>query len=173
MLQFREATKNDINTIAILHAESWRKYYRGIWSDEFLDKDVYENRLNTWDNRLKFPTGNQYVLLAENDNTLCGFACIYVDDDPRFGTLLDNLHVITNSQGSGIGTQLIKSVAKKVHDYKPGSGFYLWALEENYKARKFYENLGAKNHETVLEKNPDGRFTNSCRYAWASVSDLI
>src|SRR5258706_4959299 len=105
MLQFREATKNDINSIAMLHAESWQKFYRGIWSDEFLDKDVYENRLNTWDSRLKFPPGNQYILLAENDNSLCGFACIYIDDDPRFGTLLDNLHVITGSQGSGIGTQ--------------------------------------------------------------------
>jgi GNAT superfamily N-acetyltransferase len=173
MLRYREANSNDIERIARLHADSWSKHYRGILSDDFLDNHVYDERLGVWDKRLKFPNENQYVLLAEKDGALCGLACIYLDDDPQFGTLLDNLHVVRGSQGAGIGTELIRLVAQKSHDHNPGSGFYLWALEENYKARKFYENLGAKNYETVLEKNPDDSFTNSCRYVWTSVTELI
>ena len=52
MLQFREATIHDGNSIALLHAESWRKYYRGIWSAVFLDNDAYKNRKDRKSTRL-------------------------------------------------------------------------------------------------------------------------
>ena len=173
MLQFREATINDGNSIALLHAESWRKYYRGIWSAVFLDNDAYKNRMDIWQQRLNHPQQNQYILLAEKDEELCGFACIYINDDPVFGTLLDNLHVSVQAQGLGIGTQLMRRMAKKINDYKPGSNFYLWVLEENYHARKFYEHLNGENHELLRMKQQDGGFSNTCRYVWKSVNDLI
>jgi ribosomal protein S18 acetylase RimI-like enzyme len=173
MVQFREATINDINSIALLHAESWRKHYRGIWSDNFLDNDVYKERMDVWQQRLSKPEQNQYVLLAEKECELCGFACIYSDDDTLFGTLLDNLHVSGKEQGLGIGTQLMKQVAKKINARQQTTNFYLWVLEENYPAREFYERLGGKNYETISMEDPDGGFSNTCRYIWTNASDLI
>ena len=40
MLQFRFGDRRDANAIAALHADSWRRHYRGAYSDAFLDGDV-------------------------------------------------------------------------------------------------------------------------------------
>lgn len=172
MIQFREATVSDITSIALLHAESWRKHYRGIWKDTFLDNYAQQERMDTWQQRLSEPKENQYILLAEKDDGLCGFACIYLNDDPVFGTLVDNLHVLSGAQDLGIGTQLMRMMGEKINDYKYGSNFYLWVLKDNHNARKFYEHLGGKNFETVSKQDPDGGFSNTCRYIWKSVIDL-
>jgi ribosomal protein S18 acetylase RimI-like enzyme len=172
MLQFREAAMEDAKSIAEFHAASWRKYYRGIWPDAFLDNDAYNNRLKVWQQRLTTPASNQYILLAEKDKLLCGFACIYLNDDAVFGTLLDNLHVSEKVQGLGIGKALMKMAAAKMDEFKPGDKFYLWVLEENHQARKFYEHLGGKNFETLFKEYPEGTFTNTCRYVWASTFDI-
>lgn len=40
-LVFRPARATDSEAIAVLHADSWRRHYRGAYSDAFLDGDVY------------------------------------------------------------------------------------------------------------------------------------
>jgi len=37
---FRPARASDSEAIAALHADSWRRHYRGAYSDAFLDGDV-------------------------------------------------------------------------------------------------------------------------------------
>jgi hypothetical protein len=44
-MTYREATANDAEKIAALHARYWQIHYRGILSDAFLDGEVEENRL--------------------------------------------------------------------------------------------------------------------------------
>jgi len=122
--------------------------------------------MDVWERRLNYPKTNQYVLLAEKNNELLGFVCIYINDDPAFGTLVDNLHVAAEAQGMGIGKQLIDKAREKITDHGSGSHFYLWVLEENYAARKFYEHLGGKHYEVVIEKEADGDFHAACRYVW-------
>src|SRR6188768_3459087 len=41
----RPATAGDAGQIAALHADSWRRHYRGAYSDAFLDGDVLTDRL--------------------------------------------------------------------------------------------------------------------------------
>jgi GNAT superfamily N-acetyltransferase len=102
-----------------------------------------------------------------------GFACIYINDDPVFGTLLDNLHVTSSIQKSGIGTMLMKEAARRSYQKDEHSKFYLWVLELNANARRFYENLGATNYETVDKTNLDSSVSKACRYTWDSCLKLI
>ncbi|SFD97064.1 GNAT family N-acetyltransferase [Spirosoma endophyticum] len=173
MITYREATSNDAEQIARLHSLSWQQNYRGIWRDEFLNGPVPENRQHVWQERLMQPTPNQYIIVAESEGTIYGFACIHVDKDPIWGTLLDNLHVHAKQKGKGIGTFLIKSAARWTYHKNPKSGFYLWVLPQNSNARTFYENLGATNAELVSQKCPDGGFYPSYRYVWPDVLKLI
>ena len=39
-LRFRSAEAGDAAAVAGLHADSWRRHYRGAFSDAFLDGDV-------------------------------------------------------------------------------------------------------------------------------------
>ncbi len=173
MIIYREATKADTEKIARLHAQSWQKHYRGILSDEFLNNTVYTDRLQVWQSRLENPAGNQYILLAEDDNKLCGLACVFASHDPVWGALLDNLHVLSGYNGRGIGSQLLKSAARWAYTRNSQAYFYLWVYEKNLTARKFYEGLGALNQETIVTENPGGGTALICRYVWTNVPELI
>jgi ribosomal protein S18 acetylase RimI-like enzyme len=173
MIELKDACLEDYKAIAKLHADSWKKYYRGMYSDEFLDNDVHQNRLDVWRERLSTPALNQQVIIASDEGNISGFACIYINDDPVFGTLLDNLHVTSAIQRSGIGTMLIKEAARRSYEKDAHSKFYLWVLQLNTNARRFYENLGATNHETVNKRNLDGSVSKACRYTWDSCLKLL
>jgi hypothetical protein len=62
----RVARATDAEAIAHLHAESWRRTYRGMMSDEFLDGRALENRRRVWRQRLQTLGGSQYVCVAED-----------------------------------------------------------------------------------------------------------
>src|SRR5438105_4028095 len=114
MIELRDAHFSDYVAIAKLHAESWRNNYRGIFSDNFLDNEVEQGRLNAWHQKLQLPAFNQLVTMATLNNNIVGFSCLYLNDDPVFGSLLENLHISMSAQKSGIGTLLIKNCAKHI-----------------------------------------------------------
>lgn len=172
-MTYREATANDAEKIAALHARSWQLHYWGILSDAFLDNEVEKNRLEVWKSRLGYPAENQYVLLAEDGGVLYGFACVLANDDLVWGTLLDNLHVRASQKGQGIGTRLLKSAAHWAYQGSPSTNFHLWVYENNRNARKFYEGLGAVNQEMVSTENIGGGVANLCRYVWTDLRALI
>jgi hypothetical protein len=45
---YRPANASDATSVAHLHAVSWRRNYRGAYSDDFLDGDVLADRLSIW-----------------------------------------------------------------------------------------------------------------------------
>jgi GNAT superfamily N-acetyltransferase len=171
-MKLRAADAEDIDAIARLHAESWRTAYRGQYRDAFLDGPVYDDRLGVWRERLTSPAPNQHTVVAE-DGALAGFACAFGDDDARWGTLLDNIHVDPDRKRGGIGTLLIREIARWADRAYPAAGFYLWVLEANAPARRFYERLGARNAEQVPAKPAGGGTVSSLRYVWPSPAALL
>src|SRR3954468_6152333 len=91
-VRLRAAGPPDAGRIAELHADSWRRHYRGAYSDSFLDGDVVADRRSVWTGRLAAPAGSETVV-AEQDGGLLAFLHVVLDDDPRWGSLIDNLHV--------------------------------------------------------------------------------
>ena len=172
MIIYREATKDDIEKIASLHAKSWQRHYRGVLLDEFLDNHVYNDRLKVWNERLTNPQMNQYILVAEDDSILCGLACVFTNYDPIWGALLDNLHVVSEYKGRGIGAKLLKSAAKWAYIRNPDTYFYLWVYEKNVAARRFYESMGGVNQELASTENPGGGHAQICRYVWKDLQQL-
>ena len=133
----RIATSDDAPVIAGIHANSWRRHYRGMYSDAYLDGDLDAERLAAWTERLA--RDERYVtLVAEVDGVPVGFAHVGLDGDPEWGAHVDNLHVVHSAQGRGIGSLLLDRVAKIVMERRPGSGIFLWVLEQNEAARDFY-----------------------------------
>jgi GNAT superfamily N-acetyltransferase len=171
-MDYREATPEDARAIALLHAESWRRHYRGAYRDEFLDGDVAQDRLDTWRERFSPPAHNQFVVLAEEERRLVGFACAYGREDGEWGTLLDNLHVVPEAQGRGTGARLVTRVAEWCRANYPECGLYLWVLEENDKAQRFYARMGARDCGAAQFVPPGGGQIDSRRYAWTSLDDI-
>ena len=171
-VEYRLATPSDAEPIARLHADSWRRAYRGMYSDEFLDGDLVGERLSVWKPRLDHPPANQYVCLAERDGSLAGFICGYADEDPKWGSLIDNLHVFIDFRRAGIASELMGRAADWFAANAGSPAVYLWVIEQNAGARRFYETLGATNAETVSLTLQSGNPGRTCRYVWPDASAL-
>jgi GNAT superfamily N-acetyltransferase len=166
MIELREAVFADYIAIAHLHADSWKKTYREILSEDFLKNKVDADRLDVWSQRLNKPNENQRTVVALRDNVIVGFCCAFLNDDPVFGTLVDNLHVRSETQKSGIGKLLLVNCALWVSNKSIDKKMYLWVYHSNINARTFYERFGAVLEEEVEKPNDDGTTSLSCRYCW-------
>ena len=173
MIAYRSATAADAEAIARLHAKSWQDNYRGILYDEYLDEKVVTDRLDVWKKRFEDIAPNQFCLLAEEDGNLCGLACTYFHDDPRWGALLDNLHVLNAWKRRGIGAEMMALTAREMIKLDLNQPLYLWVFEENHAARKFYDRMGGIIREESEIENPGGGKAPILRYVWEDVSTII
>ncbi|WP_405057175.1 GNAT family N-acetyltransferase [Kribbella sp. NBC_01505] len=177
MTSFRVAGVGDAEQIALLHADSWRRHYRGAFADAFLDGDIEVERRAVWAERLAVP-GHAETVLAEDDGGLVGFVHVMFDADPQWGSLVDNLHVRNAQRGSGIGGRLLRQAASAVGRRGASNAMYLWVLEQNAAAQGFYRASGGEAVGTALAPPPGGdpsRLDGSpacLRIAWPDVAVL-
>lgn len=174
MIYYRHAEYADHEQIAQIHADSWRRTYRGLFSDDFLDHEADADRLQVWAQRLKTPAANQAVIVAETKGAVHGFICIYGGDDPRWGSLIDNLHILHNAKRQGLGSKLMLQAFHWLTEHYADSPVYLWVMANNQPARRFYEKLGADNAGEIDKPNPvGGGSARNCRYVWENPEQLL
>jgi GNAT superfamily N-acetyltransferase len=177
-LRFRAAGVDDAGQIAVVHAENWRRHYRGAYADSFLDGDVTADRRSVWSARLATPAHTTTVL-AEHDGRLVGFVHVVFDEDPRWGSLVDNLHVVHDRRRTGIGSQLLRRAAEAVSRQATTHGMYLWVLRQNTAAQRFYHSCGGTVVETAFASPPAGDPTRlngtprKLRMAWTDIATLL
>lgn len=175
--RIRPATVDDAEWIAGLHADSWRRHYRGAYADSYLDGDVEADRRAVWRSRLTAPDGTR-TLLAEHGERLVGFLHVVFDHDSQWGSLVDNLHVVPDRHRTGVGTRLLSHAAEAVTDRAVGTGMYLWVLRQNTGAQAFYAARGATCVETATVTPPGGDPTRlagtprKLRMVWADATVL-
>ena len=156
-VHLRLAQRADAARIARLHADSWRRHYRGAYSDAFLDGDVEADRHQVWSERLREPDCTAgATIVAERHGSLLGFVHVVFEDDPIWGALVDNIHVGSRVQRHGVGTRLMASAADALVERSPQSGLYLWVLEQNTAAQAFYEARGGRYVERAPAAAPGG-----------------
>lgn len=171
-MQLRPALPSDAEAIAALHAASWRSAYRGALSDEYLAGNVVADRASLWSRRFGAPSTNQHVVVAEVAGRLAGFACAFASEHLEWGSLLDNIHVRSDLQGQGVGTRLLGSIAQWCMTQAPHASLYLWVLQNNHSAQRFYRQLGADIVGTDVWSPPGGGAVPRYRLAWQSVAAL-
>jgi ribosomal protein S18 acetylase RimI-like enzyme len=169
----RPAGIEDAEAIAAFHTLSWRRTYRGMMTDEFLDRRALANRREVWHQRLRSDARNQFVTVAHISDELAGFICAYRRHDPKWGSYIDNLHVSYEWQGQGLGRMLMRSVGEWLSNTAPHEAVYLWVMEANARARAFYDRLGATNAGTEVIPDPGGGRAPNCRYVWAEPRLLV
>ena len=95
-MQIRPAEASDMDTVAALHAASWRASYRGMLPDAYLDNEVGDDVQRQWQGAVIAP--NDVVLVASDPN-IVGFIAVWCRPDP----FIDNLHVDPQRRSEGVG----------------------------------------------------------------------
>lgn len=185
----RDATDADARGIAALHAASWSRHYRGAFADSYLDGEAPAERRAIWSERLAAEAGGlrgttleTCTLVAEIEGrtgrAIVGFAHTMFDQDPAWGSLLDNLHVDHTAQRRGIGSTLLAETARRVLG-RGTRGLYLWVLEQNRAAQSFYRSLGGALVGSREAVGPGGDPTRlvgrpvAWRCAWPDAAVLV
>lgn len=177
MTSLRAAGPDDAENIAALHAENWRRHYRGAYADEYLDGDVVSDRRSVWSARLATPA-DSLTAIAEDEAGLAGFVHVVFDEDDHWGSFVDNLHVSHDRMRAGIGTALLAHAAEAVVARATGRSMYLWVLEQNTAAQRFYRAVGGTCVEASPVPAPGGVPTrlngtpNGLRFTWPDATLL-
>lgn len=172
-VRLRQATSADAPLVARLHATSWRSAYAAILDPTWLAGALDADRLAVWSARLATPSPAIHLLIAERDGVALGFVCVVGGADPRWGTLVDNLHVLPDAKGSGVGAMLLRAAARwAAGGAFPQEGIHLFCYTENRPARTFYERMGGRVVEEMDRMAPDGRMAPEVRYHWPDAAAL-
>jgi GNAT superfamily N-acetyltransferase len=163
----RPVRAGDGPVLAALHAQSWRSAYRDILADEFLARDVEADRRAVWNERMTaWDPARAFGEIAEIGDVPVGFACTFRDMEPEHGALLDNLHVLPDRRGGGIGRRLLAGAAGWVAASFPGTPMHLTVFAANANACAFYRRLGGIASEPFEGPEPDGRLHRLLRFVW-------
>lgn len=171
-MRLREATLVDAHSIAEIHTISWRNTYKNALKASYLSDVVPQERIEVWEGRLGKSKPNQYVVVAENEGEIVGFACAYSGENTKWGSYLDNLHVRKEYQSKGIGKTLLLDVANWCYQQEPNRGMCLLVNQDNLNAQGFYTSLGACNAEESVWNAPDGSVVPTYWFVWNEIGSL-
>jgi GNAT superfamily N-acetyltransferase len=144
-LRVRRATLADAHAIAEIAVLGWQVGYRGILPDDFLDGLAVASREIAWRSILESdPEGMAPAWIAERDGRAVGFVSSGPprdEDVPLPAAEVFALYVLPTAWRQGLGRLLLTTAV----DYwlsRRSATLTLWVLEDNARARTFYEATG-------------------------------
>ncbi|MEY2470586.1 MAG: hypothetical protein QOF21_3284 [Actinomycetota bacterium] len=142
-MEVRRATVGDAQAVGTAHAASWRATYADLGSD-FLASIDDEERIALWTRVIAEDGESGPVYVATVDRTVVAFVNPRSsrDDDTSDTTgEVVALYAVPEAWGSGAGRALMAAAVDELR----ALGFtdaILWVLENNTRARRFYELAG-------------------------------
>jgi GNAT superfamily N-acetyltransferase len=141
----RPATPEDAAAIGRVHVESWQAAYAHVFPPERLAELSPGARARWWSSQLTDPPKRTRILIDDDSERAVGFASAGpsrdADTDPARVGELYSIYVLPERWGSGVGRGLIGAAVGALDEL----GFeeaILWVLEDNPRARRFYEAAG-------------------------------
>ena len=139
----RLATLDDANCCADIHAKSWNFAYSDIVTKEVIDEHN-ARWLMIWNRMLSNNSESHYVITL--DDVIIGFLTIAVSRDidlkESFFEII-GLYLAPEYIGAGYGKQTMDWIKNEIKS-RGYDKISLWVLEENCRARRFYEKAGFK-----------------------------
>ena len=155
------ASSDDRTAISRVYEESWKYAYRGIIPQKFLDA-LPESR---WADKIDTPGWNMMVCIENGEYIgTSSFGKSRFENYPDAGEVI-SIYLLPDYMGKGYGSKLMDAVINELRK----QGFievFLWVLEENKRARQFYEKYGFESTNEYLEDNIGGKELREVRYVY-------
>jgi GNAT superfamily N-acetyltransferase len=137
-VQLRPANAADAAGIARVQERGWQRAYRHVFPPSRLDAGGFIN-VERWRTRLERPPPGWATFVAV-ESSVVGFASVGPSRDGHGGGEVYAIYVDPDAWGTGSGRALLERAEKRLaRDYDEA---VLWVLEDNPRARRFYEIAG-------------------------------
>ena len=130
-----EETDEELCGRGYVHCTSWQEAYRGIVCDRYLDTMTVEA---TTARARKFP---ENTLIAKDKEKVVGFA-VYGpsrDEDLMNAGEVIAIYVLSEYYDRKIGYRLMNEAISRLKEYNT---IFVWVLEKNERAIRFYQRYG-------------------------------
>ena len=138
MTSIRSATPEDARAIAEVHVATWRGAYGHVFPPEVLDALDVGERERLW--RESLADDDIAVYIADDGDRVVGFVSVGPSRDADGEGELYAIYVDPDAWGTGAGSALIAAGRRWLAERYPAAT--LWVLEDNPRARRFYEREG-------------------------------
>lgn len=137
----RLATLDDSKYCAEIHAESWNFAYSNIVPKEIIDEHNVRWPM-IWNKMLANNIDSHYVITLD-DNIIGFFTIAIARDEDLKNSFYELVGLYLNPEyvGKGYGKQAMDWIKKEIKS-RGYDNISLWVLEENNRARGFYEKSG-------------------------------
>ncbi|MCI3271211.1 GNAT family N-acetyltransferase [Streptomyces cylindrosporus] len=159
-------TLEDCDRVAEIRVGGWRSAYRGLIPQPYLDSMSVREDAERRRTRLLEGSAGVVNVVAERDGEVIGWACHgpYRDGEvPAGGVELYAIYVDPQRYGAGVGRQLIEESVRRC-TAAGHTRMYLWVLEGNARARRFYERSGFRPDGAAEPFEVDGVQVPEVRY---------
>jgi len=132
----RPARPEEATAVALVHIETWRVAYAHVFPSEELERmsdERVERRAEM--HRRSLP------IVAEVDGEIVGFVSVGPANDDDADGELYAIYVLPTHWGTGVGRALIQAGEDRLRELGHREAV-LWVLEDNPRARRFYERAG-------------------------------
>lgn len=149
--------------ISRIYEESWKYAYRGMVPDAYLDS-IPAGR---WSSAMD--TEGRYSLVLLDGDKMIGtssYSASRFQDSKGWGEII-SLYLLPGYCGRGFGKLLLDEAVRGLKDL----GFrdiFLYVLEENYRARNFYERYGFVNSNEFAEDDIGGKTLRELKYIFTT-----
>jgi len=161
-MEIRRFSETDnIDDVSRVYAQSWKSAYRGIVPQDHLD-NIPQNR---WSEKLSKELSNLWVV--SDGKRIIGSSTYAPARDEKYGGWgeIISIYLLPEYFHQGIGTKLLRASMDALFAMGYGS-LYLWVLEENRSARRFYEKNGFRFNGDSMQSVIGGKALSEVRYVY-------
>ncbi len=161
-MEIRYLTPDDDKiTVSRIYQQSWRHAYHGILPQDYLNAIPDEH----WVSALENNSWNTLICI-ENDRIIgtSSFCKSRFEQFADWGEII-SIYLLPEFMGKGFGKMLLTRALSELKKLGYDSVF-LWVLEQNTRARNFYEKFGFLPSDHVLCSNIGGKDLREIRYIY-------
>lgn len=152
---------DDLYAISHIYEASWRFAYKNIIPESYLGNIP----AGYWVSFLKNPDINTLVMIENGIFIGTSSYCkSRFEEFADFGEII-SIYMLPEYIGKGYGKKLLEAVVNKLValDYHD---IFLWVLEDNLRARAFYEKAGFTLNNKFLDDNIGGKELREVQYCY-------
>ncbi|MYA84949.1 MAG: GNAT family N-acetyltransferase [Acidimicrobiaceae bacterium] len=171
--RIRRAINSDAGPLARVHVDTWRTAYAGVVPADYLAGLSYEARESRWNDIFAAGQPATSTFVAETDmGEIIGFASGGPErlGNPAYEGEIYAVYVLQEHQRLGVGRRVFDAVVQQL--LRDGfASMMLWVLEDNRRARRFYESMGGEQvgQRTITIGGAD---LTELSYGWKDISGI-